>query len=227
VIYRHSGLKQMGQALAGVLAVTLLIFGPFFILSPQFTLASLQSQFTRSSWQTIWALIDGNLEAGDFGPMDYRFDLEKAEVALHNPSKISPFITLLIFGAVGFYVLLQPVRQPIDLDAIGFSAFTVVIFFLWSKGWSPQWQVYLIPLVLLSLPLGKALTYVLALGMVNFLEWPTIYQRELIQLLPLTIIARTLLFGLLAYELYQHISMHHSDGMKDGDGIAEVDALSA
>jgi hypothetical protein len=130
-------------------------------------------------------------------------DIEKATTPSHNPAKISPFITLLIFGSIGLYAFLRPVRQSIDLDTLAFAAFTFVIFFLWSKGWSPQWQVYLIPLLLLSLPLGRALLYIISLSFVNFLEWPVIYQRELTQLLPLTIITRTLLFALLAYELYR------------------------
>jgi uncharacterized membrane protein len=226
-IYRHSSLKRAGQALAAVVVVSLIIFGPFFIVSPEFSWASVRSQLTRSSWQTIWALIDGNLKPGDFGPVAYRFDLEKAEVSLYNPPKISPLLTLFVFGVIGFYVLVQPVRLPVDLDAARFMAFTIVIFFLWSRGWSPQWQVYLIPLALLSLPLRKALVYILALSIVNFLEWPLIYQRELIQLLPVTILSRTVLFGLLAYELYRLITIPQKDQLNTGDGsIAEVESFS-
>jgi hypothetical protein len=202
-VWRNSSLSRMIQAFIVILVISLIIFGPFFILNPQFSVASLTAQIQKSSWQTIWALIDGNRDTGSFGPLSYRFDVEKAATPSHNPPRISPLITLLIFGTIGLYTFLRPVRLPADLDTITFAAFTVVIFFLWSKGWSPQWQLYLIPLVLLSLPLGKSLMYIISLSLVNFLEWPLIYQRELTQLLPLTIMARTLLFALLAYELYR------------------------
>ncbi len=209
-IWRNSNLRRMIQAFGAILAISLIIFGPFFILSPQFSLASLVAQMQKPSWQTIWALIDGNQETGSFGPVSYRFDTEKANTPAYNPSQISPLITLLIFGSIGLYTFLRPIRQPADLDTITFAAFTVVIFFLWSKGWSPQWQVYLIPLLLLSLPVGKALLYIINLSLVNFLEWPIIYQRELTQLLPLTIIIRMLLLILLAVELYQMLT-HSTD----------------
>jgi hypothetical protein len=86
-----------------------------------------------------------------------------------------------------------------------FTGLTFTLFFLWSKGWSPQWQIFLIPLLLLALPLRRATTFVLVLGFVNLLEWPVILSRGLTHLLPLTIVARTLIFALLAWELYQQM----------------------
>jgi hypothetical protein len=46
---------------------------------------------------------------------------------------------------------------------------------------------------------------VIVLGFVNLLEWPVILSRGLTQALPLTILARTLLFVLLAWELYRQM----------------------
>jgi hypothetical protein len=62
--------------------------------------------------------------------------------------------------------------------------------------------MFLIPLLFLSLPLRRAVMFVVVLGFVNLLEWPVILSRGLVQALPLTILARTLLFALLAWELY-------------------------
>lgn len=201
-VWRARGLKAMLGALAGVVVVGALLFGPFLLISPEFSLASLQAQSRKASWQTVWALVDGNPGTGSFGPLSDHLDAAKALNLLGKPSRISPLITLVAFGAVGLYIFTRPAKNPI-LDPLLFTTITLVIFFLWSKGWSPQWQVYLIPLLLLALPLGRALLYIISLGFVNFLEWPIIYTRGLGALLPLTIITRTLLFVLLAWELYQ------------------------
>ncbi|MBN1994987.1 MAG: hypothetical protein JW953_19990 [Anaerolineae bacterium] len=61
------------------------------------------------------------------------------------------------------------------------------------------------PLLLLSLPLGRAVVFMLALSWINLLEWPIILSRGLVDLLPLTIMARTLVLILLAWELYRHM----------------------
>ena len=194
---------------AGLVAVLVCgaILGPLLALSPDYTLASLRAQAGKSSWQSIWALIDGNASnTGNFGPIAERFDPAKAAETLHNPSRLPPWLTLLPFALLGLFVFTRPVlRQDDDLI---FSALSVILSFLWSKGWSPQWQVFLIPLLLLALPLQRGVAFILTLGFVNLLEWPVILSRGLTQLLPLTIIARTLIFVLLAYELYMLLTKH-------------------
>lgn len=204
-VWRTRGLKAMLGALVGVGVVSALLFGPFLLVSPQFSSASLQAQARKASWQTVWALIDGNPGTGSFGPLADHLDPAKALTPLGNPSRIPSWVTLLVFGAVGLYVFTRPVTNTAG-DPIIFAAITLVVFFIWSKGWSPQWQMYLIPLLLLALPLRRALLYILTLGFVNFLEWPIIYTRGLGALLPLTIITRTLVFVLLTCELVQQMS---------------------
>ena len=41
------------------------------------------------------------------------------------------------------------------------------------------------------------------LGFINFLEWPVILSRGMNSMIPITILARTFIFILLAYELYR------------------------
>ena len=48
--------------------------------------------------------------------------------------------------------------------------------------------------------------FIIVLGFINFLEWPVILSRGLNQLLPLTIIIRTLIFILIGYELYRMLT---------------------
>jgi hypothetical protein len=79
--------------------------------------------------------------------------------------------------------------------------------------------MFLIPLILLSLPLRRAVLVVLALGFINVLEWPAILSRGLTQLLPLTVIARSLIWVVLAWELYRHL-VHSPSAIGAADGPA-------
>lgn len=187
------------------LLVCAAVFGPLMALSPEFTLASLRSQAAKSSWQTVWALIDGNVgNTGNFGPIADRFDPAAASQPLHNPSRLPPWLTLIPFALLGLFVTTRPRLRHKD-DAILFTALALTLLFLWSKGWSPQWQILLIPLLLLAFPLRRAVAFVLALGFINLLEWPVILSRGLTDWLPLTIVARTLVLALLAWELYRQM----------------------
>lgn len=184
----------------------LVVLGPLLILSPDYTLASLQSQGSKSSWQTVWALLDGNAaNTGILGPVADHFDPDKATTQLHNSSRVPAWLTLIPFGLLGLFLFTRPVLRDSD-DPFIFAGLTFTIFFLWAKGWSPQWQLFLVPLLLLSLPLQRAVLFVLVLGFINLLEWPILLSRGLTELLPLTIVARTIVLALLGWELYQQMT---------------------
>ena len=117
------------------------------------------------------------------------------------------WLTLIPFGLLGLFILTRPqVLQDSNLDVVIFTTLTFMIFILWSQGWSPQWQTFLIPLFLLVFPERRAVLFIIVLGFINFLEWPVILSRGLNQLLPLTIIIRTLIFILIGYELYRMLT---------------------
>lgn len=205
VVWRMRGWRAALIGSAVVLLVCLACFGPLYVLSPEFTLASLQSPFAKSSWQTVWAIVDGNLNnTGNFGPLAERFSATAAVTPLHNPSRVPLWLTLLPFVALVLFVASRPVRCG-DRHAPLMTALLVVLLFLWSKGWSPQWQLILIPLLLLALSPGRAVMFILVLGFVNLLEWPIILSRGLTQLLPLTIVLRTFILAVLAWTLFREL----------------------
>jgi hypothetical protein len=183
--------------------VAVAILLPFAVASPSFTLASLRSQASKSSWQTIWALIDGNYTTGLFGPVADHLDPTRAGLQLHNPSRIPWFITVPLFALIYLYLFSRPIDTGDKGALLSFTGMTLCLFFLWSRGWSPQWQVMLIPLILLVFPNGHGVLYCLVLGFVNFLEWPVILSRGLNRLLTVTVPLRTLLMLLLLLEFYQ------------------------
>jgi hypothetical protein len=188
------------------LLVIVLILGPLLILSPDYTLASLLAQPAKSSWQTVWALIDGNIgNTGNFGLLDDHFDPTKATEMLYNPSRLPPWLTMMPFILLGWLIFTRSLARNKENSLI-LTALILTMFFLWAKGWSPQWQLYLFPLLLLSLPLGRAVIFVLLLSWINLLEWPIILSRNLVEYLPLTIVARTLVLILLGWVLYKQMN---------------------
>ncbi len=203
-IWRMRGLKP--ALIYGLVAVVIsgLILAPFFFLNGTMTTASLLAQPSKSSYQTVWALIDGNDTTGSFGPLPDHFDPAKATQPLNNPARIPTWLTFIPFGLLGLYLLTRPRRLSDEKrDGLIFTTLTFTIFFLWSPGWSPQWQTFFIPLLLLALPEKRAILFIIILGFINFLEWPIILSRGLTNLLPITILARTFVLILLAIELYR------------------------
>jgi hypothetical protein len=207
-IWRRYGFRTTLVYGGAVLLISLLLFGPFALTNPRMTLASLQAQASKSSYQTIWALIDGNLTTGNFGPLTDHFEPTKATQPVNQPARIPTWLTLIPFAALGLFIFTRPqVLANTRLDAVAFTTLTFVIFFLWSQGWSPQWQTFLIPLLLLSFVEKRAVLFIIALGFIGFLEWPVILSRGLNQLLPITILARTSLLIIIAFEMYHLLAL--------------------
>ncbi len=178
------------------LAPVLMLVGLLWYNSPAFTLASLRSQASKGSWETVWALIDGNLHTGTFGAFDERLDPDAALRPRGNPPVISPWISLAVFGTAGLAFLL--IAHPKDdRQAAALVGFAWSLMLTWSPGWSPQWVLYLLPLILLVLPARRAVLFGAALVLVSLLEWPVLLSRGYFSLIWAPIILRTfLLVGL-------------------------------
>lgn len=176
-LIRFYSKKQFLKVCLIAATFVILVFTALYILSPEMTLASLKAQPNRSSWQTLWALLDGNLTTGAFLTSEDRLHPEVAGIPRGNPPMISPNLTLLVFGGIGIWLLLK--RNRFDsLSVIAFLGITWSLFLLWSPGWSPQWILYLLPLILLSFPISKAyLVSLLLIGLTIF-EWPLMLTRH-------------------------------------------------
>jgi len=183
--------------LAGLLVI--FVFGGLFLISPDMTRASLISQPSRSSWQTLWALIDGNYTTGEFILLKDRLDPGLAGIGRGNPAVIPPILTLALFGGVGLWLLWRARLEDNDLGCLAMVGVTWILFLLWSPGWSPQWILYLIPLILLTLAEKRALLLCLTLSLVTLLEWPTFLKHDIWQGLWLVVPLRTLIFGVLLW----------------------------
>lgn len=177
------------------LAPVALLYGALWLASPEFTGASLRAQASKGSWETVWALLDGNIRTGSFGDSSERLD-PAAAASRGNPAVIPPLVSLVLFGGIGLAGLwkarIEEERSPVAL--VGFAW---VLFVLWSPGWSPQWVLYLLPLVLLTLPGRQAILFGAALVLINLLEWPVLLSRGYFSYLWVPIIIRTLIMLIL------------------------------
>ena len=187
---------KIGLVAAGV-AVT--GYGILWLFSPDFTQASLLSQFSKGSWETVWALIDGNYRTGNFGPVALRLDPGLLSEGQGNPARIPTWLTLLVFGGVGLWGLMQTKNDTPEAK-VSTLGWTFSLLFLWSSGWSPQWLLFLIPLMMLVFPRTMALVGSLVFILVNLLEWPVILSRGWFQYLPMTIFLRTVILLLVAFQ---------------------------
>ncbi len=193
--------RTLGTAMVSVLLVGG-TYGVLWALSPQFTAASLVSQASKGSWETVWALIDGNYHTGSFGALVERLNPALARLPRGNPAQISPWLTLPLFLGLGGYGLYR-IKGSGRIVSASLVGFAFCLLFLWSPGWSPQWVLYLVPLILLTLPLRLGGLLMISLILINLLEWPLLLSRGFFWSLTYTVPLRTLLIALLAGLFYR------------------------
>ena len=171
VILWRQPVKRIVKVSLITVGVTGLVYAGIWCLSPEFTQASLLSQFSKGSWETIWALIDGNYRTGNFGPVDLRLNAAGLSVGQGNPARVPTWMTLLVFGGVGLWGLIQT-KNDTPKEKVIYLGWAFTLLFLWSSGWSVQWVLFLVPLMLLVFPKTMALMGSLVFVLVNLLEWP-------------------------------------------------------
>lgn len=198
IIWRYRRAKRAFLMTVGIVGVVALLLVVIWSFSPDFTAASLRSQWAKGSWETIWALLDGNLHTGNFGPEIERQSPETAAIRRGNPALVPPQVTLVVFLLVGLWLFLRADTN----GGRGITAFfgaTWCLFLLWSPGFSPQWVLYLLPLILLTLEKRLAFGFSINLVAVALLEWPLLLSRGRFDLLWLPVIIRTLLLVVLCF----------------------------
>lgn len=185
-----------------MLGIASLIFGALWAASPEFTRASLASQSSKGSWETIWALVDGNYNTGLFGALVDRYDPEAAYMRQYNPPVIPSLAVLIAAGMIGFIAFLRSQRGG-GLAGISLVGLAWCLFLLWSPGWSPQWVLYLLPLILLAFPARISALLAALMILVNLAEWPVALTHGRPDVLVITIVLRSILLGLMAVLFYR------------------------
>jgi len=170
--YRENGRAAATEITIYSLIVGLTIMGilaPFLLNGPQWVETSARSMLSRSSWETVWAVMEGyygfGLVAGD------RLNPAETNFAAH-PSTLPWWLISLFFG--GWYLLIFSAAADYEQERklFAFCGLTVSTMLLYSKGYSPQFIVYLLPFIILLFPNERGLTYSLILTGLNVLEQP-------------------------------------------------------
>ncbi len=182
-------------AVASVVAIA----APFLVLSPRLFLAGFQSALSRSSWETIWALLEGYDDVGVVAPLDAHFDAGSAAWQMHPGSLPWPAITLTFVAIYGF--ALWRARSSSPRTTIAMAGVAVSLFMVFSKGYSWQFIAYTLPFIIILLPNGWGVFFALALSLTNLLQWPLYLMvfRSQAWLTWLAIGLRTVLWTLLAF----------------------------
>jgi hypothetical protein len=201
-VWRYKPPRQAIQITGIAVGLVVLVYGALFLSSPDLTLASFRVQGIKGSWETVWALVDGHIQTGNMGVELDRTDPTALMSLTANPGRLSPFLTLIPFAGLGLW-LFGRVRLNSVKSVLAFSGLTFSIFMLWLPGWSPQWSLYFLPLILLVLPERRATLMAIVWIGINLLEWPLLLSRGWFQALWLLISLRTFLLVLLAIEFWR------------------------
>ncbi len=155
------------------LAVTALaVASPFLLTAPQWLLAYLRAVLGRSSWETVWAVLEGYFGYGQLA--GDRFNPAETVFAVH-PSSLPWLWISLAFAAVYLALFFARPKDTSPRRVLAFAGVSITLFLLYSKGYSPQFIVYLLPFIILLLPNWMGVGYALALTALNVLEQPVYF----------------------------------------------------
>jgi hypothetical protein len=117
------------------------------------------------------------------------------------PTRIPWLLVTTIFGLVYAWFYTRPLSWN-RRDSLAFVGFTLCLFMLWSKGYSPQWLGWPLFFIALLLPNIRGVTYAVILSIGNIVEanFYFIMFPEDRWLLASTVLVRTLLLVVLAAE---------------------------
>jgi hypothetical protein len=162
----------------------------------------------RSSWETVWAVADGYYGFGEVGGDRLKTLPQMARAgesfAIHEGRLGWWFWGLITLAFIGLYAYLftRPADYSQPRPLIAFAGLTVAIFLLYTRGYSPQFLVYLLPFIILLFPDLRGLTYALILTVLNILEQPIYFVLlpNTRWLLVFIVITRFMVMALLALE---------------------------
>jgi hypothetical protein len=192
------GLRSKVRLLVGCAAALIVVAAPFAVANSGFLWTFFANLLRRSSWETIWALLDGYYS---YGVVTADRLTIPSDLSTH-PSSVPWGLVTLVFGLILLWLYTRRMDYSDKMRSIALAGVTVNLFMLYSKGYSPQFIVQLIPFAVLLLPNLRGVSYVILLDVINFLEG-TVYFIVLPQehwLLVATVLLRTLILVALTVE---------------------------
>lgn len=202
----NSSGNLLRPALYTILFFGVILGGGYWLVGghTELALSSFQVNTLRPPWESIWALLVGNYDWGRV-PVDMR-NLP----ALENPPTTAQlpwnWITLG-FALLYLWLYTRDYSWNDRRTPIVFAAMSVIWLFLYSKGWSPQFLVWILAFIVLLLPTWHGVALSIALSVLNVIESP-IYFTMLGNerwILAAVILLRTMMLLALFLEFYGQI----------------------
>lgn len=174
---RHSVARSSASVrlVCGAIAAVALTCLPFALANPTMFAASFGFMLGRPSWQTVWAALEGYFDPGFAPPYEARFEPATAYVPVHPSWLPWPLIgAVFVGGALWLWWRFRPGpgRASAAGRAVHLTLALLCLLLLFSKGWSPQFLTWLLPLVLVAMPDGRGLAWSTALTLNATWEWP-------------------------------------------------------
>ena len=166
-------LRRLVQRLrfAGIAGIAIFLIAlPFLLINRGLFLFTAFGNFlTCSAWETYWAVADGyflyGIVGGDrFDPWP-EFSVFQSRIPWYWTAGIT-----LVFALVYLWLYTRPQRREDKWQMVSFAGLTINLFILYSKGYSPQFLVYILPFIVWLLPNLRGAVYMISLTLSNFLE---------------------------------------------------------
>ena len=185
----------------GVIALVLI---PFAIISPEMMAATLRWLPNKSTYGTVYALIDGYYSFGT-APGALQFIDPNTANWIGHPSRIPNSLVTVVFGLIGLYVYFRPRPANPKMAILVLSALIMQLMLLYLKGYGPQFILWFQPLIILILPDARGLWYSLCLAILNVLEYPLYFTfwETIYPIMGVVVLARTAIWILLAIEYWR------------------------
>ncbi len=192
--------RRLIYAGSAALSAGILILPPLLV-SPDFTVAMARVFASRSSWESVWALLEGYTGYGAVARLNTHLDPTAAGFQAH-PATLPWLWITLTFGLLYLFILTRVKDWRDKTVTTAFAFFSLLWFVLYSKGYSPQWASYISTMALLALPTLRGLGYALMMDLFLFgeLGFGFLLLNGEPRFLTGVILLRTLLFVCLTLE---------------------------
>ena len=192
----------------GVFVLTVVAIGlPFFVLNPRLVWGPLVISGAREPWETVWALLGGQFGYGVI-PLDMR-DITWSPLG-GGTSGLLWLVITVGFAVIYLFAYTRRFSWKEPRNVVAFSGFTLILFMLYSKGYSPQWLVWVLVFISILMPNLRGAFYAVVTGLLNLIEANVFFTMVPDEhwLLALTVGLRTLVFVLVAAEFLAIVQPH-------------------
>lgn len=172
--HRHATGNLLRPVLYTLLFFIVVLSGGYWLVGghTELALSSFQVNALRPPWESIWALMIGNYDWGRV-PVDMR-NLPALENPPSTPQLPWNWITLA-FVLLYLWLYTRRYSWEDSRTPVVFTAVSVIWLFLYSKGWSPQFLVWILAFIVLLLPSWHGIVLSIGLSVLNVIESPIFF----------------------------------------------------